>query len=87
MENEERLRNWSESPDIIGAIHLDAALYGVPEKEMTRLKIVGLSRALNSAWSKLSKAYSKIRKLEKENELMRKKLEKYEDKGNNKEKA
>ena len=37
--NEERLKNWAATPDIIGAIHLDAALYGVPEKEMTKIKI------------------------------------------------
>jgi hypothetical protein len=74
--NEERLRNWASSPDIIGAIHLDAALYGVPEKEMTKMKIVGLSRSLNAAHSKIVKAHLKIRKLEKENALMKKELEK-----------
>lgn len=74
--NEERLKNWAATPDIIGAIHLDAALYGVPEKEMTRIKIVGLSRSLNAAHSKLSKAHLKIHKLEKENELLQKELEK-----------
>lgn len=74
--DEERLRNWAATPDIIGAIHLDAALYGVPEKEMTRIKIVGLSRSLNAARSKIVKAHSKIRKLEKENALLQKELEK-----------
>jgi hypothetical protein len=74
--DEERLKNWAATPDIIGAIHLDAALYGVPEKEMTRLKIVGLSRSLNAAHSKLVKAHLKIRKLEKENALLQKELEK-----------
>jgi hypothetical protein len=71
-----RLRNWAATPDIIGATHLDAALYGVPEKDMVRLKIVGLSMSLNAARSNIVKAHSKIRKLEKENELMRKELEK-----------
>lgn len=74
--NEERLKNWAATPDIIGAIHLDAALYGVPEKEMTRIKIVGLSRSLNAAHSKIVKAHSKIRKLEKENALMKEELKK-----------
>ena len=74
--NNERLRNWASSPDIIGAIHLDAALYGVPEKEMTKMKIVGLSRSLNAASSKLVKAHLLIRKLEKENELLQKELKK-----------
>jgi hypothetical protein len=69
MKNEERLRNWSMSPDIIGSIHLDAALFGVPENELARMKIVGLSGSLNAA-------SSKIFKLEKENELMLKELKK-----------
>lgn len=57
------------SPDIIGSIHLDAALFGVPENELAKMKIVGLSGSLNAA-------HSKICKLEKENELMRKELKK-----------
>lgn len=61
---EERLRNWSMTPDTLAAIHLDAALFGVPENEMVRLKIVGLSRSLNAT-------ASRVHNLEKDNELSR----------------
>lgn len=52
------------SPDPHGLCHLDAALLGIPLDEYRRLKVIGLSRALNASFGRERELEARIRELE-----------------------
>lgn len=61
------LPKWAGSPDILGLPHLDAAAHGWPLEHAERVKIIGLSHALNSANRRVRELEERVRELEAKN--------------------
>jgi len=57
------LRAWSRAPDVVASLHLDAALFGVPEAQLAKIKIVGLSQHLNEKSAKIAELERQLAEL------------------------